>query len=79
MKNEKLFVDLSDEQSEKVVGGVGVGDAPGAGIAGWFGNGNAADGDQGLVGAGFTAPGVQHTPGSTSLTVTIPQVPPGVA
>ena len=36
MKKKELFVDLSDEQTEKVVGGVGRvfpgGPAPGAGI-----------------------------------------------
>ena len=43
MKNEQLLIDLSDEQCEKVVGGVGrlgpnFGGA-GAGTQGWFGNG----------------------------------------
>ena len=54
MKKELLFTDLSDEQAEKVVGGVGLGTTGGnsAGFAGWFGGTNAADGDQGLSGAG---------------------------
>ena len=48
MKNEQLLIDLSDEQCEKVVGGVGIGADPGssAGVQGWFG-----DGDHGLFGA----------------------------
>ena len=36
MKKEQLLTDLTDEQCEKVVGGVGRGDAgPGAGVRGW--------------------------------------------
>ena len=44
---EVLLTDLSDEQCEKVVGGVGAGGFPGAGAAGWNG-----DGSHGLFGAG---------------------------
>ena len=60
MKNEQLLMDLTDEQCEKVVGGVGVqGDrfaGAGAGTQGWFGNGGPPpDGsNNGLDGAGFT-------------------------
>ncbi len=62
-----LWNDLTDEQSEKLVGGVGSGDVPGAGIAGWNG-----DGTHGLAGAGFAPPGVQMTVGANDLTVTTP-------
>lgn len=72
MKKQQLWIDLSDEQAEKVVGGVGVGDVPGAGINGWFGGtppGNGA----GLAGsAGFSPPGEQMSPGESGLTVTVP-------
>ena len=61
MKNEQLLIDLSDEQCEKVVGGVGrlgggQGGGAGAGTQGWFGNGSPPpDGsNNGLDGAGFT-------------------------
>ena len=37
MTKEQLFTDLSDEQAEKVVGGVGAGGFPGAGAKGWSG------------------------------------------
>ncbi len=41
MKNEQLLMDLTDEQCEKVVGGVGRGEESGAntsaGFVGWFG------------------------------------------
>ena len=49
MKNGQLLMDLTDEQCEKVVGGVGIGNSPpeSAGFIGWFG-----DGDHGLFGAG---------------------------
>ena len=51
MKKQQLWIDLSDEQSEKLVGGVGIGASPGssAGVQGWFG-----DGGHGLFGAGKT-------------------------
>ena len=57
MKNEQLLMDLTDEQCEKVVGGVGragggQGGGAGAGTAGWFGNG-----PNGLFGSGqFSGP-----------------------
>jgi len=35
MKKEQLFTELSDEQAEKVVGGVGRGPGPGAGANAW--------------------------------------------
>ena len=56
-----LWDDLTDEQSEKLVGGAGVCPGheicgPGAtpGFQGWFGNGGppADDSDNGLLGAG---------------------------
>ena len=63
---------LTDEESEKVVGGVGVGPTPGAGIAGWFG-GTPPGQEAGLAGAaGFTAPGEQMEPGESGLNVTTP-------
>ena len=56
MKNE-LFTDLNDDQAEKVIGGVGIGDSPGdsAGVQGWFGDGEGPPdpSDHGLFGAGF--------------------------
>ena len=72
MKNEKkdLWVELSDEQSEKVVGGVGSGNPPGAGINGWFGGPSA--GTNGLINAGFSAPGSAGSPGQSGITVTVP-------
>ena len=61
MKKKALFTDLSDKQTEKVVGGVGRGDeGPGAGINGW---GVGPSAGHGLKSAGFEAPGVlnQHS------------------
>jgi len=70
MKKEQLFTELSDEQAEKVVGGVGVGATPGAGINGWGAGGPAAG--HGLINAGFSAPGDQMSPGVSGLDVTVP-------
>ena len=69
-----LWDDLTDEQSEKLVGGVGAGPTPGAGENGWFGDGGPPPGpeDHGLIGAGFTPPGVQISPGVSGLNVTVP-------
>ena len=55
MTNEKLFVDLNDDQAEKVVGGVGQGTTPGssAGFNGWGAEGSPSEGG-GLFHAGFT-------------------------
>ena len=57
MKEEQLLIDWSDEQCEKVVGGVGIGATPGtsAGVQGWFGDGEGPPdpSDHGLFGAGF--------------------------
>jgi len=67
MKKEQLLTDLSDEQCEKVVGGVGIGNLSGAGssagVQGWFGNGAGPPDptDNGLFGAGFM-PGYMTTP-----------------
>ena len=64
MKREQLFTDLSDEQSEKVVGGVGarvegVGHpVAGAGVNGWGG-----------LGRNFTAPGVPNEKGGGVIVV----------
>ncbi len=67
MKEEQLLMDLSDEQCEKVVGGVGIGANPGesAGVAGWFGNG-----PNGLFGAG-KVPG-SMTAGKSGNNIIIP-------
>ncbi len=68
MKNEQLLIDLSDEQCEKVVGGVGAGPFPGAGSAGWFG-GPPGSG-HGLFGAdqGFGPVSNEHS----AVDVTVP-------
>jgi hypothetical protein len=57
MKKEQLFTELSDEQAEKVVGGVGVqgggqGGGAGAGTNGWGAAGTVSEGG-GLCHAGF--------------------------
>ncbi len=67
MKNEQLLMDLTDEQCEKVVGGVGrlfgeggPGGPAGTGEAGWFGG---PTGTNGLLSAGqdfWPFPTVQH-------------------
>jgi hypothetical protein len=69
MKNEQLLIDLSDEQCEKVVGGVGKGASPGssAGFFGWGTSPNQSDGPNGLFRAGFT-PG-DFNPNSTPSVV----------
>ena len=69
-----LWNDLTDEQSEKLVGGVGVctdhdsdcGAGGSAGVQGWFGNGGPPannPANHGLFGAGF-APGSMIAGGS---------------
>jgi hypothetical protein len=46
MKQEQLLTDLTDEQCEKVVGGVGIGPNPGgsAGFNGWGAGGSVTEG-----------------------------------
>ena len=69
MNHKQLWTDLSDEQCQKVVGGVGFGEPPGAGVNGWNGNGN----DAGLkFAAGFDAPGVAYEAGASGVIVTRP-------
>ena len=70
MNKKQLWIDLSDEQAEKVVGGVGAGPGPGAGINGWFGGPSA--GTNGLINAGFNAPGVKTLRGNSGIAVTSP-------
>lgn len=56
MTNDKLFVDLSDDQAEKVVGGVGIttnGAGSSAGFFGWGTNPKSAERPTGLINAGF--------------------------
>jgi len=61
-----LWNDLTDEQSEKLVGGVGRGDiGPGAGINGW---GVGPSAGHGLISAGFTAPGVLNPNSAVRVT-----------
>ena len=69
MKNEKLFVDLSDEQAEKVVGGVGFGPGPGAGVNGWGIEGSPAEGG-GLCSTGMF--GVAQNPHTDQVLVAVP-------
>ena len=75
MKKKELFKDLSDEQAEKVVGGVGRvfpgGPTPGAGINGWGAPGTPSAGG-GLISAGFTPPGVLKSPGASGIMVRVP-------
>ena len=70
MKKQQLWIDLSDEQAEKVVGGVGIGATPGssAGVNGWFGGPSA--GTNGLFNAGFT-------PGDSNPNSAVPVIVPG--
>ena len=73
MTNEKLFVDLSDDQAEKVVGGVGVGVGGGStGFFGWGTSPNQSAGPNGLINAGFKPPGVTKTVGHNDITVSSP-------
>ena len=67
MKKEQLFTDLSDEQAEKVVGGVGIGATPGssAGFNGWGAPGSPAGGHA-LLSAGFTT-GTSLTAGPNNI------------
>ena len=58
MKKKELFTDLSDKQTEKVVGGVGrvgagSGHKAGAGVNGWGAPGTPSAG-HGLISAGFS-------------------------
>jgi len=75
MKNfrekSSLWNDLTDEQSEKLVGGVGAGTNPGAGAFGWGAGGQPSDG-HGLISAGFTAPGANQPTGDSGVNVTVP-------
>ena len=63
--------ELSDQQCEMVVGGVGVGPTPGKGINGWGAAGTPSAG-HGLINAGFSPPGQQMSPGQSGLNVTVP-------
>jgi len=60
MKKKQLLTDLTDEQCEKLVGGVGFNNRnAGAGVQGWFGNGAGPPdpSDNGLFGSGqFSGP-----------------------
>ncbi len=74
MKKEQLFTQLSDEQAEKVIGGVGILGpnfaGAGAGTQGWFGNGGGPPDptDNGLTRAGFT-PGTTMEAGPNTIMV----------
>ncbi len=70
MKHDS-WEELSDQQCEMVVGGVGAGDVPGAGVNGW-GCGSCPSAGGGLINTGFTPPGEQISPGNSGLTVTVP-------
>ena len=69
LTDARLITELTDEQSEKVVGGVGSGPVPGAGIAGWGAPGTPSAG-HGLLSAGFSAPGASNP--QSAVTVTVP-------
>ena len=75
MKNGQLLMDLTDEQCEKVVGGVGRivvgGPMPGAGLNGWGAPGTPSAG-HGLINAGFSPPGVPMMAGSSGIHVGTP-------
>ena len=71
-KELELFKDLSDEQAEKVVGGVGAGTPPGAGAFGWGGTGHPSEG-HGLKSAGFMAPGEPNLHSAVEVTVPGPK------
>ena len=76
-ENTSLWNDLTDEQSEKLVGGVGIGATPGmsAGVQGWFGNGEGPPdpSDHGLFGAGFVPGGM--TAGGSGNNIIVPTKP----
>ena len=80
MKEEQLLMDLTDEQCEKVVGGVGIKGGPndggaGAGTRAWFGNGMGPQdpSDNGLTRAGFIAPGGEIMAGPNTIGVPGPK------
>ena len=72
-KKTSLWNELTDEQSEKLVGGVGAGEAaPGAGANGWGADGQPSAG-HGLISAGFSPPGDQMVDvGASDVNVTTP-------
>ena len=68
MKKQVVIAELTKDQLKWVVGGVGAGAIPGAGISGWglrsgpsFGNG--------LVSAGFSPPGALNPNSAVQVTV----------
>ena len=72
MKKKELFTDLSDEQTEKVVGGVGSGPAPGAGANGW--GGTTLFNPSGNLNAGLQPRGFKPTNNANAaVNVTVPR------
>ena len=65
---KKLAAELTDEQLKKVVGGVGAGPTPGAGINGWGAPGTPSAGG-GLINAGFSPPGAANPNSAVQVTV----------
>ena len=72
MKKDQLWTELSDEQCQKVVGGVGRGETPGtsAGFNGWGAAPNPSAG-HGLFSAGFV-PGFNP---NSAVSVVVPVRP----